>query len=407
LTEYVAITGGAGYIGGIVANSFLGSGSNVLILDNLSEGNIQVVNALQKRYGKDRVLYRNVDITDYNALREACRVPINGFVDFAAKISVGESQQKCLEYFQTNNIGFLNLLLVAGDRPIVKSLTAAIYGTPRDGFLPLKETYHADIRAQGKGFKKSQLMQGAANLEEMLGWYKEHISGQHKWLGLTPEQIIDSNVPTSVYGLTKLWDYFMLQNREFYTGGKFIGLPYFNAAGALNSPELRLGEAHRIETHLIPTIFEAAMGGIHAVPVFGEKRKLRDYVDVKDLAEAHVLCFDSLLGNGESKVFNLGTGRQYDTKDIMIAAAEIIGIPIPYMIVPDRAGDSRALAADTTAIQQALGWSATIPLRQMLTDAFKWQSNPPPEFQALMKNRFPTVPISLSQAKGKIRYIRQ
>jgi len=168
MTDAVLITGGAGYIGSHTARRLLEDNRRVVVLDNLSTGHREVLTLFERVYGPDQFCFEHVDLLEKPALNSVFqRHSFSGIIDFAAKSLVGESQEQPKFYFDNNVIAFLNLVAASADLPIVKSSTAATYGQPDAGDVPLKEDYQDRILLAG-GFEKSQLMPAEVNFEQLL-----------------------------------------------------------------------------------------------------------------------------------------------------------------------------------------------------------------------------------------------
>ena len=296
------VTGGAGYIGSHTVQLLLEQGYDVAVVDNLSKGYKHNVPA--KR------LYQ-LDICQTAALTELMRqLKPAAVIHFAAFIAVGESMREPERYFSNNLGGSLSLLTAmveTGVRHIVFSSTAAVYGNPHDS--PILETF--PIQAVNP-YGESKVM-----VETLLRWFD------------------------SIHHLTS------------------ICLRYFNASGA--DPLGRLGEEHEPETHLIPLVLRAVLTG-KPITVFGNDYPtpdgtcIRDYIHVLDLAQAHILALEHLLGGGPSNQFNVGTGSGHSVMEMIRAVEEVTGSKVPYEIGPRREGDPPALVAASDKLRNTLGW---------------------------------------------------
>lgn len=246
MNDVVLVTGGAGYVGSHTTMRLLESGRNVVILDNLSTGHVEVVRLYERLYGPKQFVFEQVDLLDRDAIASVFeRHSIDGVIDFAAKSLVGDGQSFPRDYYDTNVIGFLNLVTTAGDLPIVKSSTAATYGNPLESDLPLPESYQDDVVDEGR-FDQSQLMASAVAFEALIEWYTTDVEARSGY-GLTERDIRKLMIPTNVYGITKMMDELILQKRAGETGAGFACLRYFNVAGA--DPSGLIGEDHDPETH--------------------------------------------------------------------------------------------------------------------------------------------------------------
>ncbi len=324
----VLVTGGAGYIGSHACAALAEAGHIPVAYDNLSEGHAE-----QAMFGP----LVEADLADHGALHRALREHrIEAVMHFAARAYVGESVQNPIRYFSQNtknSIGLIELAIQAGIDRIVFSSTCATYGEPAS--LPIDETF--------------------------------------------PQK------PVNPYGLSKLMVEQVLQQCEQPHGLHWVALRYFNVIGA--RPELSLGERHEPETHLVPLAIDAALGNGPALQLFGDDyptpdgTALRDYIDVGDLAGAHVKALDYLerstindgSENGErSLACNIGTGRATSVKEIIDTVGDIVGSPVPHSIKPRRAGDPPALVADPSLAKVALNWTATTQLEESIHAAVEW-----------------------------------
>ncbi len=308
----VLVTGGAGYIGGVVVEVLLGRGHEVIVLDNLVKGHADAVPP-----GTPLV---RVDLVDGDAVLATLRDHrIDAVVHMAAFSLVGESVQNPARYYRNNVEASLVLLAAmrqAGIGRLVLSSTAAVYGEPVK--QPVEEH---DPTAPTNPYGETKLA-----LERALAWY------------------------APAYGLSA------------------ISLRYFNAAGAT----ARGGERHDPETHLIPMVLQAAAGTRGAVTVFGDDYPtrdgtcVRDYVHVLDLAEAHVLAVEALSPGDPLRVYNLGCGGDgYTVREVIEVAQRVTGRPVPVEVGSRRPGDPAVLIASSEQIVRDLGWQ---PRHQALTD---------------------------------------
>jgi UDP-glucose 4-epimerase len=316
------VTGGAGYIGSIVAQRLLDAGHEVVVLDNLSRGHREAVPA-----GARLV---EADLLDATALGEAVGEGFDGALHFAALSLVGESVVRPELYWRNNVVGTLNLLdalRAAQVERLVFSSTAATYGEPET--IPIEET--APTR------------------------------------------------PVNPYGASKLAVDQMIGDECRAHGLGAVSLRYFNVAGASGC----LGEDHHPETHLIPNVLRAAQGINDCVQVFGidyptpDGTAVRDYIHIEDLATAHLLALDGARP-GEHRIFNLGNGNGFSVREVIAAARTVTGLDIPVREAPRRAGDPPVLVAASGRIRAELGWEPRKPaLEDMVGDAWVFaQSHP-------------------------------
>jgi UDP-glucose 4-epimerase len=315
----ILVTGGAGYIGSNTTLQLLDAGYDVVVVDNLSRGHRDAV---------DPARLRKVDLLDTDRLVQIMNEkPCDAVIHFAAFIAVGESMKAPELYFQNNTAGSLSLLtamLRVGIKNIVFSSTAAVYGMPARVPIPESEPY-APVNAYGE----SKVM-----VEKMLDWFHQ------------------------IHHL------------------RSICLRYFNASGA--DPDGRAGEEHDPETHLIPLLFRAVQTG-KPVTLFGNDYAtpdgtcIRDYIHVSDLARAHMVAVESLVGGGPSTKYNVGTGHGYSVREVLRAVEEVTGKGVPFEFGPRREGDPPLLVADSTRLQKELGWTPVdSDLNRIVETAWKW-----------------------------------
>ena len=318
----VLVTGGAGYVGSHTAKVLARAGYSVVVYDNLSRGFREAV-----RWGP----FEEGDLHDTARVRQVLeRYRVGAVLHFAALAYVGESMQKPELYFHNNVVGTLSLLSAmrdAGVRRLVFSSTCAVYGTPQ--ILPIEES---NPKAPESPYGESKLM-----VEQALNW--EGVCHGLQW----------------------------------------VALRYFNAAGCDADGEI--GENHSPETHLIPSLLEAALGRRPACAIFGDDYPtpdgtcIRDYVHATDLGAAHVLALKYLESGGSSTQVNLGTGHGYSVKQILTAAEAVVGQPIPIVQQPRRPGDPPKLVAAAGKAQSLLGWKLEhSAIENILATAWRWAS---------------------------------
>ncbi|WP_069816142.1 UDP-glucose 4-epimerase GalE [Streptomyces sp. TP-A0874] len=316
------VTGGAGYVGGVVAQHLLEAGHRVVVLDDLSTGHLAGVPA-----GAEFVEGR---------VQEAARLldgTFAGVLHFAASSQVGESVEEPGKYWRNNAGGTLDLLEAmrgAGVPRLVFSSTAATYGEPRN--VPISETA--------------------------------------------------PTAPTSPYGASKLAVDHMIGGVCAAHGLAAVSLRYFNVAGAyrpVGGPDgPLLGERHDPESHLIPLVLQVALGRREAVSVFGDDYPtpdgtcVRDYIHVADLAEAHLLALEAT-SPGEHLVCNLGNGSGFSVREVIRTARAVTGHPIPERAAPRRAGDPAVLVASAELARRRLGWRPSrTELAGIVADAWEF-----------------------------------
>jgi UDP-glucose 4-epimerase len=316
------VTGGAGYIGSIVAQQLLDAGHDVVVLDNLSRGHREAVPAGARLI--------ELDLLDADVLRRALAEGFDGALHFAAYALVAESVAHPERYYRNNVVGSLNLLdalRAAEVKRLVFSSTCAVYGEPE--VVPMDET--------------------------------------------TPTR------PVNAYGASKLAVDGMISDECRAYGLGAVSLRYFHVAGASGC----LGEDHEPETHLIPNVLGAAQGINDAVQIFGtdyptpDGTAVRDYIHIEDLASAHLLALDGARP-GEHRIFNLGNGNGFSVREVIEAAREVTGVDIPVREAPRRAGDPPQLVAASGRIRAELGWEPRKPgLAEMVGDAWAFAQSRP------------------------------
>lgn len=324
----VLVTGGAGYIGSVVAEELLEAGHQVVVFDNLSRGHREAV-------PKKAELVAG-DLAEGSVLEQLLRSrAIDAVMHFAALIEAGESMKAPEQFFRNNTANALTLLeamLAAGVKRFVFSSTAALFGNPER----------------------------------------------------TPIEEDDPLHPTNAYGESKLLVERMLAWFHQIRGLRYASLRYFNAAGAARPDQ---GEAHQPETHLIPRILEVALGRAQHVNIFGtdyptpDGTCVRDYIHVSDLACAHLLALHAL-GNAPEHssplIYNLGNGQGFSVRDVVEVAREVTGHAVPVIESPRRPGDPAVLIASSEKIRRELGWEPRFPdLKTIVESAWQWHRTHP------------------------------
>ncbi|MGH2950049.1 MAG: UDP-glucose 4-epimerase GalE [Solirubrobacteraceae bacterium] len=310
------VTGGAGYIGSIVAQQLLEHGHDVTVLDDLSRGHRAAV--------PPGATLIEASLLDERATHNALQPGFDGVLHFAALALVAESVEHPERYHRGNVVGALNLLdamRAAHVNRLVFSSTCAVYGEP--DAVPMRE----DLPAS----------------------------------------------PVNAYGNSKLAVDRMLADECRAHGLGGASLRYFNVAGASGS----LGEDHEPETHLVPLVLRAAAGIADHVKVFGtdyptrDGTAVRDYIHVEDLARAHVLALEGI-EPGRHRIYNLGTGDGYTVREVIETARRVTRQPIPARDEGRRPGDPAALVAAADRIREELGWEPRKGLEEMIADAWAW-----------------------------------
>lgn len=335
MSTKILVTGGTGYIGSHTVVELQQAGYEVVIIDNLSNSNRDVLKGIEAITGIAPVFVEG-DCTDVDTLKNLFEQNpgIRGIINFAASKAVGESVQKPLLYYRNNLATLINLLDCMpqyGVKGIVFSSSCTVYGEP-------------DVNP------------------------------------------IDESAPikpaTSPYGNTKQISEEIIT--DFIASGapvKSIILRYFNPIGA--HPSAKIGELPLgVPQNLVPYLTQTAAGIRKELTVFGNDYNtpdgscIRDYIDVVDLAKAHVVAMRRMLDNEDTdriEIFNLGTGRGVSVLELINSFEKATGVPVPHKIGPRRTGDIEKIWAIPDKANKVLGWTAEVPIDQTLANAWKWQ----------------------------------
>ena len=321
--ENILITGAAGYIGSVCAYRMLKEGYKVVAFDNLSTGHIETIEKL-KQFGS--LKFYKGDLRNLEEIEPAFEGNnIEAVIHFAGLSQVGESQKYPMKYYENNVLGSVNLfnaMINNNVKKIVFSSSAATYGNPVE--IPIKET---------------------------------HVQN-----------------PINTYGMTKLITENMLSALDNRHNLKSARLRYFNASGA--SDDCLFGELHNPETHLIPNVLK-----MQGVKIFGDDYNthdgtcIRDYVDVEDLASAHILALKYLDKYNKSLECNLGTKKGNSVKEVFELCQKVTNKKIDYEIQPKREGDPAILVADNSKAHNELNWTPECSLEQSIKKAYKFMKN--------------------------------
>ncbi|MBC3178906.1 UDP-glucose 4-epimerase GalE [Corynebacterium lujinxingii] len=312
----LVVTGGAGYVGSVCAETLIEAGHEVTVVDDFSTGNRYAV--------PDQAHLVEGNISD--AIGDVLGSErYDGVLHFAARSLVGESMQDPAKYWHSNvgvSLDLLDAMRTHGVNSLVFSSTAATYGEP--DVVPITED--APTR------------------------------------------------PTNPYGASKLAiDHAITSYCNAYGLGA-TSLRYFNVAGAHNG----VGENHITETHLIPIVLQVAMGYRDKIMMYGDDWPtedgtcVRDYIHIRDLADAHMLALETNTP-GSHRIYNLGSGAGYSVREVVEMCREVTGHPIPAEVAPRRAGDPAVLIASSDKIKQELGWDPSrTQLRRIVEDAWEF-----------------------------------
>ncbi|MCM1094120.1 MAG: UDP-glucose 4-epimerase GalE [Bacteroides sp.] len=331
----ILVTGGTGYIGSHTVVELQNAGYDVVIVDNLSNSNREVLDGIEKISGT-RPAFVEADCTDMAAMKKlfADYKGIKGIINFAASKAVGESMQKPILYYRNNLNTLMNLLemmTVHGVKGIVFSSSCTVYGEP--DVNPVTE--QSPIKKATSPYGNTKQIS-----EEII------------------TDVINAGAPF-----------------------KSVILRYFNPVGA--HPSAEIGELpNGVPQNLIPYLTQTAMGIRKELSVFGNDYNtrdgycIRDFIDVVDLARAHVIAIDRMLEDKSQEkieIFNLGTGTGLSVMELINAFENATGVKVPYRIAPRRAGDIEQVWADPSYANNVLGWKAMTPIEDTMRSAWAWQ----------------------------------
>ena len=322
----ILITGAAGYIGSHTALKFLQNNFDLVLFDSLENGHIETIDFLKTQ---GNVFFEKGDLKNLEEINQIFdKYEIDAVIHFAGYIQVEESVKNPEKYYRNNVVGSLNLLKAMINhnvKKIVFSSTCATYGEPQ--YVPIDEN-----RPQN---------------------------------------------PVNPYGQTKLIIENMMKDFDTAYDLKSIKLRYFNVIGC--DEKSRIGEWHIPETHIIPNILKACTGKEKEFKIFGNDYNtpdgtcIRDYVNVNDLAEAHLLAYDYLKKENKSDVFNLGTENGISVKEIFDTCEKVLGKKIPVKYAEKRKGDTEKLYANSMKAKTILGWKPKYTLKDSIETAYNWE----------------------------------
>ncbi len=333
-TKSVLVAGGAGYIGSHTTVELIEAGYRVIIADNLSNSDLRLVEGVRRITGRE-IPFEQVDCCDKEALRNLFeRYEFDSVIHFAALKSVDESIGIPLAYYRNNLLSLINLLELMhqyGRRNLLFSSSSAVYG--QSDKQPVTE--------------QSPLQKA-----------------------------------TSPYGNTKqISEDILCDTVRAWPEMQTIALRYFNPIGA--HPSALIGELPRgVPQNLLPYVTQTAAGIRESLSVFGDDYPtpdgscIRDYIDVTDLAKAHVKAIDRMVEGkcrDNHEVFNIGTGRGVSVLELIRRFEQVNNLKINYKIAPRRAGDIIAIWADPSLANRELGWRAERSLDETLASAWRWQ----------------------------------
>jgi len=339
MKQKILVTGGTGYIGSHTTVYLQQAGYEVVIIDNLSNSNIEVLDGIEAISGV-RPVFVQGDCTDIATLRKLFteNPGIKGIINFAASKAVGESVHKPILYYRNNLGTLLNLLECMpefGVEGIVFSSSCTVYGEP--DVNPIDES--APIKPATSPYGNTKQIS-----EEII------------------RDVIISGAPI-----------------------KSILLRYFNPIGA--HPSAMIGELPiGVPQNLVPYISQTAAGIRKELTVFGDDYNtpdgscIRDFIDVNDLAKAHVIAMERMLSKDNTdqlEVFNLGTGNGLSVLELINAFETATGVKVPYKIGPRREGDIEKIWANPKKANEVLGWKAETPINETMANTWRWQCKLP------------------------------
>ena len=318
----VLVTGGAGYIGSHMVNALVDGSEQVIVVDDLSSGDLNLV-------GRAAVFYEGNVSNSRLISTIIAQHSIDTIIHFAGSVVVPESMKNPLKYYDNNTSASRNLIEVAvasGVPNFIFSSTAAVYGE----------------------------------------------------VGLS---LVDENAPVcpvSPYGRSKLMTELMLNDVARAHDFRHVSLRYFNVAGA--DEKGRCGQSNRLASHLIKKACQVALGRAQWLDVYGQDYPtpdgtgVRDYVHVSDLVDAHVLAINYLRDGGRSATMNCGYGRGASVLEIAKVVGSVTGNPLPLRFCPRRLGDAPSVVADSRLLRETLGWSAKYDdLELIVRTALMWE----------------------------------
>ncbi|MDE6306039.1 MAG: UDP-glucose 4-epimerase GalE [Muribaculaceae bacterium] len=333
--DTILVTGGTGYIGSHTVVELQQAGYHVVIIDDLSNSNVDVLDGIERITGI-RPDFVEGDCTDMAVVKDlfAKHPGIKGIINFAASKAVGESMQKPILYYRNNLNTLMNLLdMMAehGVKGIVFSSSCTVYGEPDEN--PVTEA--APIKKATSPYGNTKQIS-----EEII------------------TDVINAGAPF-----------------------KSVILRYFNPVGA--HPSAEIGELpNGVPQNLIPYVTQAAMGIRKELSVFGDDYDtpdgscIRDYINVVDLAKAHVIAVERMLedkSEAKIEIFNLGTGVGLSVLELISAFERATGVKVPHKIVGRRAGDIEKVWANPAYANEVLGWKAETPIEDTMRSAWNWQ----------------------------------
>lgn len=352
MAKRVLVSGGAGYIGSHVTVELIAAGYDVVVADNMSNCDMTCFEGVKKITGRNDIPFERIDCCDSLAVdRLFADYQIDAVIHFAAYKAVGESVAEPIMYYRNNLVSFLNILESArnhGGCNVLFSSSATVYGEAED--LPVTEQTPRLPATSPYGNTKQ----------------------------------ICEDILRDVVKATAAYDSSDAASGIVCRGPvKGIALRYFNPIGA--HPSALIGELPRgVPNNLVPFITQTAIGKRECLSIFGNDYPtedgtcLRDYIDIVDLAKAHVAAVSRMI-DGKMKdgyeIFNIGTGRPVSVYELVTAFEKVNGVKLNYKFAPRRPGDVVAIWADTSLANDELGWKATRSVEDTLASAWAWEKH--------------------------------
>lgn len=341
MAKTVLVSGGAGYIGSHVTVELIGAGYEVVVADNLSNCDMTCFEGVKKITGREDIPFYQIDCCDFAAVTRIFEDhKIDAVIHFAAFKAVGESVAEPIKYYRNNLVSFLNILEAAGNHGgcnVLFSSSATVYG-------------EADVLPVTEQTPRLPATSPYGNTKQMC------------------EDILRDTVAATAAAEAQI---------------KGIALRYFNPIGA--HPSALIGELPRgVPNNLVPFITQTAIGKRECLSIFGNDYDtadgtcLRDYIDVVDLAKAHVAAVSRMVEGRMKKdyeIFNVGTGRPVSVYELVSAFEKVNGVKLNYRFAPRRPGDVVAIWADTQFANDELGWKAERSVEDTLASAWAWEKH--------------------------------
>ena len=349
MAKRVLVSGGAGYIGSHVTVELIEAGYEVVVADNMSNCDMTCFEGVKKITGREDIPFEQIDCCDAAAVEKLFTdYKIDAVIHFAAYKAVGESVAEPIMYYRNNLVSFLNILESSknhGGCNVLFSSSATVYGEAEK--LPVTEQTPRLPATSPYGNTKQMCEDILRDTVKATAAYGAQVNAGAQQLGPV----------------------------------KGIALRYFNPIGA--HPSALIGELPRgVPNNLVPFITQTAIGKRECLSIFGNDYPtedgtcLRDYIDVVDLAKAHVVAVSRML-DGKMKedyeIFNIGTGRPVSVYELVNAFEKVNGLKLNYKFAPRRPGDVVAIWADTQLANNELGWKAERSVEDTLAAAWAWE----------------------------------